>query len=363
MGRDGDGECKDFAKGVCFRGASCKYRHVGDKQDPDTVPFCKDFQSDRGCNYESDNGRSCAFVHAPRAATEEYYRTGWLPGAVVQGLAERFQLCRSFLENQCNRDDGSCKYKHIRLGIDLGRGGGGGRDGDQAYGAGYDQIMRKFGICRDYAKGACQSDAQSCRYKHRSPMDLDIGNERTTWEDVRAREEALAGGYRGDRGMMGGGDDWGDRRMGSRGPPGPSPWMDRGDHRGPPRGGWDGPSDGWEGGMGGRGGGMKRMRMDDMGGGGGDLRLENQQLMAENQELRRKVEELTVTNKFLLDLNAEMRLGGGGPAGGSGMGTGGGIGGSTGYSSGGPGYGGGAVFSTGGGSFPGPMQGGKRDRY
>ena len=146
-------------------------------------------------------------------------------------------------------------------------------------------------------------------------------------------------------------DDWGERRsMGNRGPPGPSPWMDRGDHCGPQRGGWDGPSDGWEGGNG-RGGGMKRMRMDDMGG-GGDLRQENQQLMAENQELRRKVEELTVTNKFLLDLNAQMRLGGGGG------GTGGGIGGNTGYSSGGqgsgyssgaPGYGGGAVFSTGGG--------------
>ena len=26
------------------------------------------------------------------------YWAGWLPGAVVQGLAERFQLCRSFLE-------------------------------------------------------------------------------------------------------------------------------------------------------------------------------------------------------------------------------------------------------------------------
>lgn len=123
--------------------------------------------------------------------------------------------------------------------------------------------------------------------------------------------------------------------MGSRGPNGPSPWMD---HGGPPRGGWDGPSDGWEG-QGGRGGGMKRMRMEEMGG-GGDLRQENQQLMAENQELRRKVEELTVTNKFLLDLNAQMRLGSGGGSG---------IGGNTGYNSGGPGYGGGAVFSTGGG--------------
>ena len=25
MGRDGDGECKDFAKGVCFRGARLCY--------------------------------------------------------------------------------------------------------------------------------------------------------------------------------------------------------------------------------------------------------------------------------------------------------------------------------------------------
>ena len=41
-------------------------------------------------------------------------------------------------------------------------------------------------------QGACQSDAQSCRYKHRSPMDLDLGNERTTWEDVRAREEVVS---------------------------------------------------------------------------------------------------------------------------------------------------------------------------
>jgi hypothetical protein len=69
----GDGECKDFAKGVCFRGArcawglleappnlshlalhralpSCKYRHEGDSKEPDTVPFCKDFQSDRWSN-------------------------------------------------------------------------------------------------------------------------------------------------------------------------------------------------------------------------------------------------------------------------------------------------------------------------
>ena len=81
-------------------------------------------------------------------------------------------------------------------------------------------------------------------------------------------------------------------------------------------------------------------------GAGGDLRQENQRLMAENEELRKKVQELTVTNKFLLDLNAEMRLGGGGGGVGSGVGPGGD---NSGYSTGGPGYGGGAVFSTGDG--------------
>ena len=48
----------------------------------------------------------------------------------------------------------------------------------------------------------------------------------------------------------------------------------------------------WDGGLGGWGaGGGKRMRgMDDVGGGGGDARRQNMELMAENQELRRKVE-------------------------------------------------------------------------
>ena len=88
------------------------------------------------------------------------------------------------------------------------------------------------------------------------------------------------------------------------------------------------------------------MRMDHDMGAGGYLGHENHRLMAENEELRRKVQELTVTNKFLLDLNAEMRLGGGGGGGGSSVGPGGD---NPGYSTGGPGYGGGAVFSTGDG--------------
>ena len=30
----------------------------------------------RGCHYELEHGRGCTFVHAPRVAADEYYRTG-----------------------------------------------------------------------------------------------------------------------------------------------------------------------------------------------------------------------------------------------------------------------------------------------
>ena len=71
--------------------------------------------------------------------------------------------------------------------------------------------------------------------------------------------------------------------MGGRG------WSE--DRGGGGQGPWGGPAP-WQGGMGGEqgwGGGNKRMRgMDDMGGGGGPRGV-NQELMAENEALRRKV--------------------------------------------------------------------------
>ena len=76
MSRSNDGDCKDFIKGVCFRGNKCKYRHTGEMSEPDTVPFCKDYMNERGCNFENDNGRECSFIHAPLAAVEEYNKTG-----------------------------------------------------------------------------------------------------------------------------------------------------------------------------------------------------------------------------------------------------------------------------------------------
>ena len=76
MSRGSDGDCKDFIKGVCFRGNKCKYRHTGEKSEPESVPFCKDFMNERGCHFENENGRECSFVHAPMAAVQEYNNTG-----------------------------------------------------------------------------------------------------------------------------------------------------------------------------------------------------------------------------------------------------------------------------------------------
>lgn len=77
MSRGNDGDCKDFIKGVCFRGRKCKYRHSGEMSEPESVPFCKDFMNnERGCHFERENGRECSFVHAPKAAANEYYKTG-----------------------------------------------------------------------------------------------------------------------------------------------------------------------------------------------------------------------------------------------------------------------------------------------
>ena len=56
--------------------------------------------SHSGCNYESDNGRSCAFVHAPRAATEEYYRTGEWTRSLLKQYFWSFDY---YLKSRCSK--------------------------------------------------------------------------------------------------------------------------------------------------------------------------------------------------------------------------------------------------------------------
>jgi len=301
MSRGNDSDCKDFIKGVCFRGNKCKYRHTDERPEPETVPFCKDFMNGRGCHFERENGRECSFVHAPKAVVNEYDKTGWLPNCIVTRITERFQICGNFMKNSCNRGSDSCKYKHVKLGIIIAPSEDIKAGGEQMFGAGFDNIMRKFGICKDYAKDGCQNNGMDCKYKHLNPMECNLGNPNTTWNDVWERED---GSYDGgaDGPMMGynrGEMDYGMGMMGGRG-------MGSGRDMGTSRGGMNHEMGGY-GGMEHMGGG-KRMRMEEMGGGDMSLRGENQMLRIENEQLRTKVQELTATNKFLLEQNAEMRM-------------------------------------------------------
>lgn len=292
MSRGSDGDCKDFIKGVCFRGNKCKYRHAGEKSEPESVPFCKDFMNERGCNFENENGRECSFVHAPMAAVQEYNKTGWLPNLIVTRITERFQICGNFLKTSCYRSADECKYKHVKLGIVLANSEDILPGGEQMFGAGFETIMRKFGICKDYAKDGCLNSDADCKYKHRNPAELNLGNHRTTWRDVWEREQNLNDSD-GSYSPMEYGRRQTDYRMGMMGGRGMGSGM----------GGYDGMDR-----MGMNGGGIKRMRVDDMGGSDMSLRGENQMLRIENEQLRMKVQELTATNKFLLEQNAEVRM-------------------------------------------------------
>jgi len=244
----------------------------------------------------------------------------------------------------CNKGDG-CKYAHDMLGLELTR-----ADFDFTTDALHDlnteQVCRIMGLCIDFAKGCCGKGGE-CRYKHSAPIDVGMGNHKTTWLNVRMRE-GDDGYVRGDRGGL---------------LDGPGPVVD---------GGMFGGGGGMMGGgsmIGMMGGGCGPM---DNGVGGGFSREEfmmikrdNEMLRMEVLELRKKNEGLKATNQFLLEENANMRMkekmGGGGevkaiqynsnsPTGsysnsGYSGGSSGYSGGGGGYSSGG--YGGGSGYSSG----------------
>ena len=54
--------CKDFANGVCHRGAQCKFAHVGAMSSNAGPQLCKDFNNGL-CN----RGASCKFSHVMEA--------------------------------------------------------------------------------------------------------------------------------------------------------------------------------------------------------------------------------------------------------------------------------------------------------
>ncbi|XP_057313030.1 zinc finger CCCH domain-containing protein 10-like [Hydractinia symbiolongicarpus] len=107
------GVCRDFERGVCNRGTSCKFYHPeGGTGGPDQkLPICKDFQN-KGCDRAK-----CKFLHITQEEEQEYNMTGVLPehGGHPQPAKANFNkndVCKDFLNNTCQRGN-RCKFRHV----------------------------------------------------------------------------------------------------------------------------------------------------------------------------------------------------------------------------------------------------------
>lgn len=121
---DKDSICRDFLRNVCRRGGRCKYRHpepgeaeeLGRKIE---YVFCHDYQN-KECRRTN-----CKFIHCTREEEEYYRSSGELPQHVLdavamgkglnqdpQGPRGEVPVCKDFLKGDCRRG-GRCKFRHL----------------------------------------------------------------------------------------------------------------------------------------------------------------------------------------------------------------------------------------------------------
>lgn len=252
------GICRDFLRNVCRRGERCKYKHPVEMEKKekeglqDKMMFCHDFQNNRlGCSRNN-----CKFIHCDRETEDEYKRSGYLPPAI------RDQV--------------------IRKGVAVD----------------FPAVSGGVPVCKDYLKGNCSRD--NCKFRHMSPMEY----------DMEMNQYQGGGGQANSGGYMEGPARYNQHPETSMGPP--------------PQGGGRASSGGFgffeeEEMMYER---RKRRYME------GPARYEQQQessmgpppqafqmLQEENGQLRlrcdeleKRVSDLTATNEFLLDQNAQIRM-------------------------------------------------------
>ena len=104
--------CRDFERGVCNRGADCKYYHPEGAAPAESgkLPICKDFQN-KGCDRYK-----CKFLHVTVDEEAIYNSTGKLPThggkpENISSLSNNKDICRDFLKGRCDRGN-RCRFSH-----------------------------------------------------------------------------------------------------------------------------------------------------------------------------------------------------------------------------------------------------------
>ncbi|XP_012270972.1 zinc finger CCCH domain-containing protein 10 [Orussus abietinus] len=104
--------CRDFLRKVCHRGKRCKYLHERCEDDPaEEYTFCHDFQNGI-CNWPG-----CRFLHCTESEEKRFRATGELPQHVLDSLKANcdrleYPICKDFVKGSCQRVN--CKYRHYK---------------------------------------------------------------------------------------------------------------------------------------------------------------------------------------------------------------------------------------------------------
>ncbi|XP_071572705.1 uncharacterized protein [Temnothorax nylanderi] len=105
--------CRDFLRNVCHRGKRCKYLHERSEDDPvEEYTFCHDFQNGK-CNWPG-----CKFLHCTESEEKRFRATGELPPHVLNRSntcnndKPDHPLCKDFMKGSCQRVN--CKFRHLK---------------------------------------------------------------------------------------------------------------------------------------------------------------------------------------------------------------------------------------------------------
>lgn len=107
--------CRDFLRGVCNRRSACKFQHPENKKK--VYYFCHDYQ-----NGDCRRNKYCRFIHSSHEDELHYKKTGELPSHLLDWHDRArsaspeesgVPICKQFLWSECWREN--CRYKHVSM--------------------------------------------------------------------------------------------------------------------------------------------------------------------------------------------------------------------------------------------------------